>query len=428
MRSPQSTGVEAVAVTTARGVRVLAPSLRLRRPSVRGSPAYGRLVHAVDAMRASLPAQSAAAVRRAVRIFRVFLRWAGLSNRPVSATAVSAFLMSRVAPPRGCSLPPHAAWRRPVLPVTAAADVDTLRRAARLNYGGASAWRHALCAAEVLDLQRVIGGRIKRLTTAKQPILMHQVRTFWEMRGRSAEGVRDAAAAVLGFFFACRAREIIGLRVGDVTVGRDEVVVRFWHEKARRPGVAGPLEARLVGCAHPFAVAALREYVARWRGARRPADSPFFGGEGTALGHAWLRGVAARVASGATPHGLRVGLATEAHAAGCSVEDIRRMGRWSSDAAVLYIVSSLDAQLAASRLVGSGELRWSGGCLRGFSRGQARLWRAAWSAEEPRGVGSRGTRCGDEHWELVGWGTYSHQRERNYSRGESAVYLHCPPA
>ncbi len=193
------------------------------------------------------------------------------------------------------------------------------------------------------------------------------------------ERLRDAAGLVVGCFLACRRAELVRLNVADVTAGPAEVVFRFWVEKARQPVVAGPLEARRVVWAHPLLVAAMKKHRRKFGVARLAPAHPLFCSLGTRragrLRSAWVSRVVRSAAPGATTHWLRVGFATEASAAGCSVAKIRAVGRWTSDAAVLYISGSADAQAAASRRVGSAGLRMDEALVRDAQGAHGRLWR-----------------------------------------------------
>src|SRR5262249_1394471 len=143
-----------------------------------------------------------------------------------------------------------------------------------------------------------------------------------------------------------------------------EVIARFWLEKARRPGVAGPLEARSVGCA--LLVEAVNVLWSKFELVRLAASHPLFFcvDTGRRMNPSWVGRIVASIAPGVTAHSLRVGLATEAHAAGCSLDTIRALGRWKSNAALIYIIGALDEQFEASRRVGSAGLERSEGELR----------------------------------------------------------------
>ncbi len=137
-------------IRTATGVRVLSPRLPLEVAAPEGvRPGYRELLRTAIAIRAAVPARSASAMLRAVEIFKTFLSWAGIPETQVTGDVVCAFLASRAAPSVACPLPRHRAWTSPVLPATAASDVDLLRYAFRRD-------RYAKCR---LLLHKVIGTR-----------------------------------------------------------------------------------------------------------------------------------------------------------------------------------------------------------------------------------------------------------------------------
>lgn len=59
---------------------------------------------------------------------------------------------------------------------------------------------------------------------------------------------------------------------------------------------------------------------------------------------------------GATPHGLRIGLATEAWANGVPLQEIQFHGRWNSPAALLYVLHPVDKELDLTRAIGGAGL------------------------------------------------------------------------
>jgi hypothetical protein len=93
-----------------------------------------------------------------------------------------------------------------------------------------------------------------------------------------------------------------------------------------------------------------------------------------ALSRRWFAAVILAAAPGTVPHSARVGLATELWAAGRSIDVIMAAGRWTSAAAVLYVIGSLEDQVSATRAIGAG-LVYTGDDLRrlGVSPDQFRV-------------------------------------------------------
>jgi hypothetical protein len=85
----------------------------------------------------------------------------------------------------------------------------------------------------------------------------------------------------------------------------------------------------------------------------------------TALARSWFVDVIRAAAPGTSPHSARVGAATEMWAARVPLRDIMAVGRWTSTAAVMYVISTLEAQVEATDRIGScGALQFSDGDLR----------------------------------------------------------------
>ena len=82
------------------------------------------------------------------------------------------------------------------------------------------------------------------------------------------------------------------------------------------------------------------------------------------LSRSWFDSVVKRIDPLCSPHSVRVGMATELWAAGVKLPAIMAMGRWTSAAAILYILGSLDVTLNAATQMGAADLGWSTGGLR----------------------------------------------------------------
>ena len=91
-------------------------------------------------------------------------------------------------------------------------------------------------------------------------------------------------------------------------------------------------------------------------------------GTRTALSRQWLSDLTKSAASGRTPHSLRVGGATELYAAGVPVATIMAIGRWTSMAAMLYVLGTLEDTIEASTELGKGKVRITSDGLRRATR------------------------------------------------------------
>ena len=323
------------------------------------------------------------------RFMQVTAFW-GVLLADVTWHIVVAFVTMRCAPPIGALLP--ACCGTPVLPATAAGDVDSLRRAARLGLAGMQVCREALESERVTLLLRAISARVKRLRTAKRALLFEQVRAFWQacVLIGTAIAIRDGFAVVVAFFFAMRVRELLALCPDDIEAvhlhdGRVAMRVTFRSTKTRQ-SVFATHEPFVVASAHELLIeawAVFEEHIDYYDNI--PLFHALRGSTRDPLSRAWFAGVVARAAPGVTPHSCRVGCASEMWAARVPLSEIMAHGRWTSIAAVLYIVGSLEDQVSASDAIGSrGALMYSGDDLRKVGLGgfdpQAEVDADRWAA------------------------------------------------
>ena len=305
-------------------------------------------------------AASAAKIRGACDRFKRAIAWMGVTLSAVTGPIVLAYIILRCAPPVDTPLPDG--WTI-VSPVTAAGDIDCLRRAARLGLEGMNTILQALLSPVVSALLVGVGGRVKRLQTAKSPILYTEVAAALAAAEASPTdiAVRDAFALVLGLHFALRASELLTL-VGSDLVVVDEgkaLQIRFRNVKNRQtiftthdPFVVTAGGALLMRAFQLFSDrVGFRDDLVIFHNLRRGRhyERP--------LSRDWLSNAVQAAAPKRTPHSLRVGAATELYAAGVDLADIMAIGRWTSSAALLYVLGTLEDTLSASRAMGSAGLR-----------------------------------------------------------------------
>ena len=314
-------------------------------------------------------ATSAAKLAGTCARFRSAMTWMGITMAAVTAHAVAAYVVLRCAPPLDTPLPDG--WNI-VAPVTAAGDIDTLRRAARLGLEGMQAIASQLLDPIVSALLVAIGGRIKRLKTAKKPILYAEVKAAFDRAKAHPTPirVRDAFALVLGFHFAMRASELLALLGRDIVLVDDNsaIQVRFPNVKNRQ-SVFSSHEPFVVTASGGLLLEAytlfnthvgFRDDLCVFHQLRGAAETP--------LSRDWLCGVIAAAAPERTPHSLRVGAATEMYAAGVGIPVIMAVGRWTSAAACLYVLGTMEDTMEATKAMGSGGLRLSSEGLRRATR------------------------------------------------------------
>ena len=305
-------------------------------------------------------ASSVTKIRGACDRFKRAVTWMGLSLASVTPPIILAYIILRCAPPIDTTLPDG--WTI-VSPVTAAGDIDCLRRAARLGLEGMEAILEALLSPVVSALLVGVGGRIKRLKTSKSPVLYSEVAaSFAAAAANPTEiAVRDAFALVLGLHFALRASELLSLLGSDITVvdGGKALQIRFRNVKNRQ-SVFTTHDPFIVTAGGDLLMRAFQLFSDRvgfrddlqiFHNLRRGVNYE------RPLSRDWLSNVVAAAAPDRTQHSLRVGAATEYYAAGVELADIMAIGRWTSSVALLYVLGTMEDTLTASRSMGSAGLR-----------------------------------------------------------------------
>lgn len=315
-------------------------------------------------------AASARRVAAAASLFGLALEYWGLSLADVTPAVVCAFVVLRCAPPFGASNLPRR-FDVPVLPVTAGGDIDLLRRGSRLGLGGLEAVRGVLQHELVSGLLSSIGARIKKIRSAKKPVLYREVLAYCRIcrMTDTAISLRDGFALVLAFTFGMRISELLQLRGRHLKVvvlrDRPALQVTFANVKNRR-SVFSTHDPYVVTAQHPL----LMEMLDRFRGRvgledERSVFHVLRAGKRTELTRDWFAGVVREAAPGdRTPHSCRVGMATELWAAGVPLQKIMALGRWRSLTALLYIIGNVDETLDASSCLGRAGLRASAEGLR----------------------------------------------------------------
>ncbi len=315
-------------------------------------------VGAARILQISVPPSSIAAIKGACRRWQVMLAFWGIEAAHVGWEVVLAFIVARCAPPIQVELP--ASLGRPVAPATVATEVGALRRAAALGLEDMSKYTAPLHHPQVNIMLKQIGARVRRLHTAKRPLLLQEVAAYWEKceAVRSKESVRDGFALVLAFFYAARVSEVLALRTEDLAVTaapRNVATVLFRQVKNRRSTFESHEPFR-VACGHPLLLRALQLFdeLVEWI-----PHGPIFRrepGDSRTMSRAWFAAIVKEAAPGATPHSARVGCATELWASGAGVDEIMAVGRWSSAAALLYVLQPMQTQLQATDRLGTGSL------------------------------------------------------------------------
>ena len=269
-------------------------------------------------------------------------------------------------------------------------EVDCLRRAARLGVPAVAGWLGAFDSPLVLRFSSAIGGRVRRLRTQKRPFLFQDVATVWSRWScGSLVRRRDATAIVLGFFYGMRAAELAAVRRRDVSLLSGGVVrVTFASRKTCR-SVLGTHEPQVIHARHPLLSEAIGAWLQILDAQHVDRLSPLFPrllAGASSLSSALLRpasfrAMVKRAQPSCVAHSLRVGMATEAWAAGVPLEAIMALGGWTSSAAVLYIVGVMEETVHASSLLGAASVRFTADGLHA-QLGTSRLRRGVWITPE----------------------------------------------
>ena len=378
-RRHEPASVELMTTGGARVVTMRVPVAPFPMPSCSRPDRLAPLLLAAQCVAGALPISSSRKMNGALRLWRSALLYFGVKDEDVCAGVVIGLLILRCAPP--ADPPPFA--KRPVLPSTAAADIDILRRAARECIDGMEIFLAPLSHERVLRLQRSIGGRVAHIKTNKRPFLWATLMSAVNntVKDPTYENVRSTFALTLGFFFATRGAELLSFEGQDINMSDNgDILVTFRHVKTRQS---------LFGLHRPFVIAGRAPVLTRmfdlfnatigfndglplfhkWSKGKHPVAS--------SLSRDWLSHAVRRWDPLCSPHSLRVGCATEAWAAGIPLPQIQALGRWDSVAALLYILGSLDETAAATSLLGKGELFMTKDGIRSSANVKAKWWPAS---------------------------------------------------
>jgi integrase len=368
-------------VRSARGLVSLAAASALSVTwDVPASANMSRLGPLLGVASAVLMPSTAARGKTAVRVLGYianFLAWVSVPLASLTGDLVIAYAVARCCPPVGTILP--MGWPEcPVLPSSVKTELGALRAAAKVGITGVSQYIDALCAPRLSAFLKSVGANVGALKSSKKPLLWStliayvtpifvRARAAVARRGRvfSAElqiEVRDAFALLLGFGTGSRCRELLGLRGADVQLqridDRDIIEVTFRDTKTRRT-ILHTHQPFLTYVSHALIVEmwSLFDVIVGWEA----SGHVFVGLRGSTsdvLSRDWFARLVHKVDPECTPHCLRVGMATELWAAGCKIAEIMTAGRWTSEAAVLYIIGSLDKALVAADALGRGGLSY----------------------------------------------------------------------
>jgi integrase len=336
----------------------------------------------------TIPQASASALTHSVKIFFDFLTWAGASLMAPSVELIIAFIVCRCTPPVETELPPGFP-ASPVLPTTATGNVDSLRRAARKGMDRIAPWLPFLESDRLAAFCSEIGGRVKRLRSKKKPFLFHHIKSVFDKSLKTPNSLtkRDAAIFVIGFFFGCRASELSKMKRSHIALLSSGSVRVTFPSRKNNQSKLGNHDASVITAQHPILTAAVRNWLECIASMGMTKEGPLFfsyrgaskgpGKPGIALSRDTFRHMVKSIDPECVAHSLRVGMATEAWAAGVPIEGIMALGGWTSPVAIMYVVGCLEETVKASQALGKAGMRYDKEGLHA-SLGTARLPSNTW--------------------------------------------------
>lgn len=271
--------------------------------------------------------------------WRTFTAWCearGASPLPAEPGIVAAYLADRASPDSG-----------------APAKVSTLRRAlTAINRAHQAEGHPKPSAAEPVRL--VMRGVIRELGTAptrKAPATLEVIQAMVGNLPEGPKGIRDRALILLGVAGAFRRAELAALEVLDLEFTAAGVVVTVRQSKTDQAGEGATVA---VACGVHLATCPVRALRA-WLELAGVTEGPVFrsvtrhGRIGESMTPKTVARVVKSAASGAGldpdtfgAHSLRAGHATQARRAGAGRWEIKRQGRWKSDAVVEGYIREVD--------------------------------------------------------------------------------------
>jgi integrase len=351
-------------LSTQRGTVAVTPAVETQQAPplpLGASPVLAVMFTAIVTLLAAAAASAVQNLERSWRFFNIFLRFINVPLSEVTEWIVCSYILCRVCPPISMELPAFMA--KHVAPSTAYGDILALRRRARMS--GYIGLLVELTGERVSELLRRLTAGVKKSKTNKAPILIHHIRSLWASGTRTVGFIRDVTLLLVALLAGLRRREIVALTVQDVHWNGRELAITVRRDKVNF-NLIGAQCPRTVVVAHALLDEVWPLFAATFLRAGTPGDAPLFrrcvGSTITTDGIApdTVRTIIRERLPGlpVSPHSLRVGCATELHAAGVPIEQIMEIGRWGSLAALLYVLPSADAMARATRSMGNGGVQF----------------------------------------------------------------------
>ena len=181
--------------------------------------------------------------------------------------------------------------------------------------------------------------------------------------------------------------ELIALSRGDVALLAGGVVRVTFRQRKNRRTLLGMHDPQTIHAQHCLLTDAGSIWLQFLDSKGAKEDTPLFPslrGQSvlkTRLSADTFRNAVKAVDPLCVTHSLRVGMATEAWAAGVPSAAIMALGGWTSETALMYIIGCNEETVSASRRLGAAAMRFDADGLHA-QLGTARLNRGIWQVQE----------------------------------------------
>lgn len=365
---------EPLRVTTTQGIAELRPIQESLRMMGASTSDLGREWTTASALRRArrtlefnIPPETARAYKRVHDLFQHFIEALGLDGTltdVIDPELTADFLMWRAAPPIV-----HQTSTDEIIPnkppghndvvdaTTAAGDLVTIR--ARWNLLGRPDLVQRTRGPQVDRVLRHLSARIRSEAVRKTPVPHEHVQRIAreaDEQPNDPELLRDAAIINVGFHFMMRNGEM-AIRMQDVIVRGSTTAVTFHGEKARG-GRHRPIQPvpRTRWVQSSTLANLLRRYIANTRQNAQPTEPLFLAATDQArpvtannvrriLNERLGKPKKMTASDKILPWSLRAGGATHLMRNGATPEEVRRLGRWTSETSLQYSVMGREAQL-----------------------------------------------------------------------------------
>lgn len=366
--------------TTLLGQSPLEPTA-LQAPAGASIDRVGPYLQMAARILVAMPKSSGKKVNAARKRFRACMEYFRIADDAVDETAVMAFMLYRCA--RRPADPIIKELGDRVSPVTAAGDVDCLRRGVRVGGEPFAFLRDAVFHDKIAVFIKQIGGRARRKKTNKKGLLHKDVQKKVDRAAfvvnlekttkknaifslAAINEARDAFALAVAYCCGLRGIELLALNAEDIVISvmgkdnHDVISVRLKNTKTVR-SLFSTHEPVVVHSSAPVLLKAFDTFNTAAgfpKDGRGPLWRRSTGRTRDRLGRDWLNGVVKSAApgTGVTPHSARVGFATELWAAGVPLQTIMAAGRWKSLVALLYVLNTVDEAITTSLRLGDGKV------------------------------------------------------------------------